>query len=65
MFRYPERADQIARPLRYSHRHASLRLPVTKGLRDWRGQASREDVEQFESVAGDLLADLGYETLTS
>jgi hypothetical protein len=37
---------------------------VTKGLRDWRTQATPRDVEEFESVAGDLLAELGYETLT-
>ncbi len=64
MFRYPERADRIARPLRYAGSHDHLRLPVTKGLRDWRTQATPQDVEGFESVAGDLLAELGYETLT-
>jgi hypothetical protein len=64
MFRYPERADSIARPLKYFHRHASLQLPVTKGLRDWRSQATRHDVEEFEAIAGDLLAELGYDTLT-
>ncbi len=36
-------------------------LPPTPGLRDWRQQMPREDVERFEAAAGDLLDDLGYE----
>jgi sulfotransferase family protein len=40
----------------------SLMRPPTAGLRDWRLQMPCEDVEAFEQVAGDLLADLGYET---
>ena len=40
----------------------SLTRPPTAGLRDWRVQMTREEVEAFEQVAGDLLADLGYET---
>ncbi|HVS10835.1 MAG TPA: sulfotransferase [Planctomycetota bacterium] len=35
-------------------------LPPTAGLRDWRTQMSAEAVERFESVAGDLLEELGY-----
>lgn len=35
--------------------------PPTKGLRDWREQMPREDIERFEAVAGDLLDALGYE----
>jgi Sulfotransferase family len=35
-------------------------LPPTPGLRDWRKEMSAEDVERFEAVSGDLLADLGY-----
>jgi Sulfotransferase family len=34
--------------------------PVTAGLRDWRTQMSKEDVERFEAAAGDLLDELGY-----
>jgi LPS sulfotransferase NodH len=34
--------------------------PVTSGLRQWRTQMRREDVERFEAVAGALLDELGY-----
>jgi hypothetical protein len=36
-------------------------LPVTAGLRDWRSQLPAEDTERFESAAGALIAELGYE----
>jgi hypothetical protein len=36
-------------------------LPPTSGLRDWRTQMATRDVELFEALAGDLLAELGYE----
>jgi hypothetical protein len=36
-------------------------LPPTSGLRDWRSQMPASDVELFEAIAGDLLAELGYE----
>jgi hypothetical protein len=39
----------------------SLTRPPTAGLRNWRLQMPPEDVGAFEQVAGDLLADLGYE----
>jgi hypothetical protein len=38
-----------------------LRQHPTSGVRDWRGEMHPEDVHAFEGVAGDLLADLGYE----
>ena len=38
----------------------SLKRPPTPGLRDWRNAMSPADVAEFQSVAGDLLADLGY-----
>jgi Sulfotransferase family len=40
----------------------SLRRPPTPGLRDWRADMDADDVRAFERVAGDLLAELGYET---
>jgi hypothetical protein len=40
----------------------SLKRPVAGGLRDWRAEMRPRDVGAFEGVAGDLLADLGYET---
>ena len=42
----------------------SLRRPPTPGLRDWRGQLPRADVAEFERIAGDQLAALGYELVT-
>ncbi|MFV1980631.1 MAG: phosphotransferase, partial [Rhodothermia bacterium] len=36
-------------------------LPPTKGLRDWRSQMGERDVELFECIAGDLLAEFGFE----
>jgi hypothetical protein len=35
-------------------------LPPTAGLRDWRSQMQRDDLELVEAVAGDLLEELGY-----
>jgi hypothetical protein len=40
----------------------NLKRPLTPGLRDWRTDMAPEDVAAFESVAGDLLRELGYET---
>jgi Sulfotransferase family len=34
--------------------------PITAGLRSWRKDLSRGDVERFEAVAGALLDELGY-----
>ena len=36
-------------------------LPPTTGLRDWRSQMTRDELARFESAAGLLLDDLGYE----
>jgi Sulfotransferase family len=41
--------------------HASATRPPTVGLRDWRTEMTEQQVEAFESVAGRLLAELGYE----
>ena len=40
-----------------------LLQPVTAGVRDWRTELSQMDALAFEAVAGDLLAELGYEIL--
>jgi hypothetical protein len=39
-------------------------LPPTGGLRDWRVGLSPRDLELFETLAGDLLATLGYPLAT-
>lgn len=41
---------------------SGLAMPITKGMRNWHTQMSESDVELFESIAGRLLASLGYET---
>ena len=38
-----------------------LEQPPTPGVRDWRADLSAEDVGAFEAIAGDVLAQLGYE----
>lgn len=38
----------------------NLAKPVTKGLRDWQEEMSESDLALFESIAGDLLEELGY-----
>jgi LPS sulfotransferase NodH len=38
-----------------------LRQPPTKGVRDWHVEMKAEDARAFEVIAGDLLAELGYE----
>jgi hypothetical protein len=39
-----------------------LNEPPTVGVRDWRSEMSSGDREAFEHVAGNMLAELGYET---
>jgi hypothetical protein len=58
MLDYAGAVDVSAKP----HQQRLLQ-PPTVGVRDWRAQMSREDALAFERVAGELLAELGYETL--
>jgi hypothetical protein len=46
----PARSDQTDHPWQ----------PIRTGLRDWRSQLPREQVERFEAAAGPLLEELGY-----
>ena len=59
MLRYYEAKEQVRRPGETSN------LPPTAGLRDWRQQMERGDLEVFESLAGELLGELGYERAVS
>ncbi len=61
MLRYYEQPDRVFAGLDGQAHHERLRLPVTKGLRDWRKDMAAGDVARFETVAGDTLAELGYE----
>ena len=36
-------------------------LPPTSGLRDWRSEMEERDLAVFETIAGDMLTELGYE----
>jgi hypothetical protein len=60
MLRYFEGAASLLSAEPYPHEHENLRLPPTKGLRDWRTAVPAREVIQFEALAGDLLTDLGY-----
>jgi hypothetical protein len=56
MLEYPGAVDVSSKP-----HQRRLRQPPTAGVRDWRSEMSVGDVEAFEAIAGDLLAELGYE----
>jgi Sulfotransferase family len=56
MLDYAGQVDVSAKP-----HQQSLKRPPTPGLRDWRAEMPPEDAAAFEAVAGDLLADLGYD----
>jgi hypothetical protein len=58
MLEYPGAVDVSRKP----HQQRLLQRP-TIGVRDWRSELREEDARAFEAVAGDLLADLGYELL--
>jgi hypothetical protein len=64
MLRYVDAPDRITRELVGQEHHRSVQLPVTAGLRAWRTQMAPHDLAQFEHIAGDLLAELGYELAT-
>ena len=58
MLEYSGSIDVSAKP----HHQRLLQAP-TKGVRDWRTEMSPMDARAFEAIAGDLLAELGYELL--
>ena len=58
MLEYADAVDVSTKP-----HHQRLLQPPTRGVRDWRSQMSRDDAVAFETIAGDLLAELGYELL--
>lgn len=62
MLRYFEKAEEITAGETH---HRNVHLPPTKNLRDWRSEMGASDCELFEVLAGDLLAELGYERANS
>jgi hypothetical protein len=61
MLSYYEQGDRVCEGTADPERHPHLRLPPTKGLRDWRRDMRDDDMAVFSAVAGDVLAELGYE----
>ena len=59
MLEYEGTVDVSAKP-----HQQRLRQAPTPGVRNWREDMATADVAAFEAVAGDLLAELGYETAT-
>jgi hypothetical protein len=59
MLAYRASVDVSSKP-----HQTSLGKAPTPGLRDWRDEMARPDLDSFERVAGDLLAELGYELAT-
>jgi Sulfotransferase family len=60
MLDYTAAVDVSAKP----HQQRLL-TPPTSGVRSWREDMSAEDAVAFEAVAGELLAELGYEVRSS
>lgn len=56
MLEYTAAVDVSSKP----HQQRLLR-PPTAGVRDWRSELAPEDARAFETIAGELLAELGYE----
>lgn len=61
MLAYFERPEEVMATIRNRHHHQGLSQPVTTGVRDWRSQMAPGDVATFESLAGPLLEQMGYE----
>jgi hypothetical protein len=64
MLRFFERADEVRSGIALPQYHGGLSQPLTRGMRDWRAQMSPSKVARFESLAGDVLDELGYERAT-
>lgn len=61
MLHHHDRAADVIASTRFPDAHRRVLLPATPGLRDWRREMTGADVARFESIAGGLLAELGYE----
>ena len=55
------RAATVVGTTRHPSYHRRLAIPPTPGLRNWRVELSEQDIARFELLAGDTLAELGYE----
>jgi hypothetical protein len=61
MLRYVDNGTRVLRGIRGSQVHRSANLPPTTGLRDWRRDASPQELELFEAAVGPVLTEFGYE----
>lgn len=62
MLSYFEGAGKVLQAMPRPEWHVNLRLPVTRGLRDWKQQMPRRELALFERLAGEVLEELGYES---
>lgn len=65
MLSFADQAEEVVGSSLRPGVHAGLGSPLTPGARHWRREMGRPDVVAFESLAGDLLAELGYDLTQS
>ena len=61
MMDYHRRGKEFAESTKHPEAFSGLAKPVTKGMRDWRTEMEPRNAALFETIAGDLLHELGYE----
>ena len=61
MLRHEKSAAAALRTEAHPHHNRYVTRPLRPGLRDWRRDVPVPAVERFEALAGDALAELGYE----
>jgi hypothetical protein len=61
MLTYPDTASEVVARDGGPERHRGLFLEPTTGFRDWRTDLTGDEVEVIELLAGETLAELGYE----
>lgn len=65
MLGFYDQADEVMATSLRPEVHRGLVKPLRLDAREWRTDMPRDDVVVFESLAGDLLAALGYEVTSS
>lgn len=61
MLRYEKAAAEALRTEPFPHHNRFVTRPLRPGLRDWRRDLPTMALYRFEALAGDALAELGYE----
>ena len=64
LLHFHERGQEFIASSATPEAFSGLASPVTRGMRNWRTEMAPDDVAFFEAVAGELLADLGYDRVT-